>query len=73
VLNRILITGADGQLGTELCQLLAKDVQIIALNRQNCDLNQSDSLSTIIKSIGPSELSMLVAYLASIEPEKGQK
>jgi len=64
VLNRILITGADGQLGTELCQLLAKDVQIIALNRQNCDLNQSDSLSTIIKSYRPSAIVNAAAYTA---------
>ncbi|ACK66336.1 NAD-dependent epimerase/dehydratase [Rippkaea orientalis PCC 8801] len=42
---KILITGASGFLGTNLCsQLEAQGHQLVRLNSKNCDLTQPDSL-----------------------------
>jgi GDP-L-fucose synthase len=42
---KILITGASGFLGTNLCaQLAAQGNELVRLNSKNCDLTQADSL-----------------------------
>jgi dTDP-4-dehydrorhamnose reductase len=73
---RILITGADGQVGSELTRCLGKNAEIIALNRQNCDLSQIDKLAATIESFNPSIIINAAAYTAvdraETEPELAQ-
>jgi dTDP-4-dehydrorhamnose reductase len=64
MLERILITGADGQVGSEITKFLGNNFNIIALNRQNCDLSNIDILSEIIKSFLPSVIINAAAYTA---------
>jgi dTDP-4-dehydrorhamnose reductase len=60
----ILITGADGQVGTELTKLLVPQTEVIALNRQTGDLSDLDRLASIIKSYDPSAIINAAAYTA---------
>ena len=64
MVEKILITGAEGQVGNELTRLLGKNAQIIGLNRQNCDLSQVDSLGSMIQSFAPSAIVNAAAYTA---------
>jgi dTDP-4-dehydrorhamnose reductase len=64
VLEKILITGAEGQVGSELTQLLAQNSPTIALNRQNCDLSEVDNLDTIIRNFHPCAIINAAAYTA---------
>ncbi len=64
MIAKILITGADGQVGSELTRCLGKDTEIIALNRQNCDLSQLDSLAATLESFHPSIIINAAAYTA---------
>ena len=41
---KILITGARGQLGWELCRTLAPAGEVLALDRQRVDLADRDGL-----------------------------
>jgi dTDP-4-dehydrorhamnose reductase len=63
-INKVLITGAYGQVGNELTQLLAKDSKIIALNRQNCDLSEIDRLDSVIRAFNPDAIINAAAYTA---------
>jgi dTDP-4-dehydrorhamnose reductase len=69
----ILITGADGQVGSELTRLLAAQTKIIGLNRQLCDLSHLDRLSETIAAYHPSAIINAAAYTAvdraETEPE----
>jgi dTDP-4-dehydrorhamnose reductase len=73
VTAKFLITGADGQVGSELTRCLGKAAEIIALNRQNCDLSQIDKLAATIESFNPSIIINAAAYTAvdraEIEPD----
>jgi dTDP-4-dehydrorhamnose reductase len=64
VLKQILITGVDGQVGSELNQLLGQNARIIGLNRQSCDLTKIDRLPEIIKSHCPDAIVNGAAYTA---------
>jgi dTDP-4-dehydrorhamnose reductase len=60
----ILITGADGQVGTELTKLLGAETEVIGLNRQAGDLSDGDNLASIIKSYAPRAMINAAAYTA---------
>ena len=64
MLKRILITGADGQVGSELRGCLGVDAEIISLTRHNCDLAQSSKLDEIVRSLKPTAIINAAAYTA---------
>ena len=64
MLERILITGADGQVGTELRQYLGAKAEVISLTRQNCDLAEVDKLEAIVRSSQPTAIINAAAYTA---------
>lgn len=62
--NRILLTGADGQLGHELQQTLAPWGEVIALTRQELDLSQGEQIRQLVQQIRPSMIVNSAAYTA---------
>jgi dTDP-4-dehydrorhamnose reductase len=64
VLEKVAIVGAEGQVGCELTRLLAKNSQIIALNRQNCDLSEVERLDSVIRVFAPDAIVNAAAYTA---------
>lgn len=56
----IVITGANGQLGRELCQLLGE--RCIGLSREQLDLSHPSSLGRAIESYGPEAIINCAAY-----------
>jgi dTDP-4-dehydrorhamnose reductase len=62
--NRILLTGADGQLGHELQQTLAPWGEVIALTRQELDLSQGEQIRQLVRQIRPSMIVNSAAYTA---------
>ena len=62
--NRILLTGADGQLGHELQQTLAPLGEVIALTRQELDLSQGEQIRQLVQQIRPSMIVNSAAYTA---------
>ncbi|CDN46120.1 dTDP-4-dehydrorhamnose reductase [Paenibacillus sp. P22] len=71
---KILITGADGQLGKEFC-LLPKngEYEIVGLNRNQLDITSKDQCEAAIAAINPHVIIHCAAYTAvdqaELEPE----
>lgn len=61
---RILITGAQGQVGWEVAQLLPELGQVLALDRQGLDLADVDALRRVLASFQPQVIVNAGAYTA---------
>lgn len=61
---KVLVTGADGQLGYELVQVLAPSSEVIACNRSRLDLCDSAALSRTVREIRPDVICNAAAYTA---------
>lgn len=61
---RVLITGANGQLGKELVRLLSHEHQVFGLSRRELDVREIDSCLAIIKKFQPDVIVHLAAYTA---------
>jgi len=61
---RILVTGAQGQLGWELARLLAIQGEVLALDRQALDLSQPDDLRAKLRELRPEVILNAGAYTA---------
>jgi dTDP-4-dehydrorhamnose reductase len=72
-MRRILITGKDGQLGSELCAALAPLGEITAADRTRLDLTDAAQIRRVIAEIRPSLIVNAAAYTAvdraEAEPE----
>lgn len=66
---RLLVTGADGQVGWHLRESLASLGDVVALTRENCDLLQSHSLPGIIEKHKPDVVVNAAAYTAVDQAE----
>lgn len=62
VSHPIVITGAEGQLGSELCRQLGS--RAVGWRRQDCDLLDGQNLANRISRVGPSVLINTAAYTA---------
>ena len=62
--NRILLTGADGQLGQELQRTLMPLGEVIALTRQELDLSQGEHIRQVVQQFRPSIIVNSAAYTA---------
>lgn len=74
-LPKVLITGADGQLGTALCQhALAADWHIIACSRTDMDITDTTSVELAITTHTPDIIINTAAYTAvdNAEQESNQ-
>jgi dTDP-4-dehydrorhamnose reductase len=61
---RILLTGANGQIGWELQRELASLGDVLALDRSQLDLAQSDTLRGRVREIAPDVIVNAAAYTA---------
>lgn len=64
MMSRILLTGADGQLGHELQQTLMPLGEVIALTRQELDLSQGEHIRQLVQQIRPNLIVNSAAYTA---------
>lgn len=61
----ILITGANGQLGTELCHLLdERGVDYVATDSKQLDITNKDAVAEVFSSVKPSVVYHCAAYTA---------
>ncbi|MGA2550122.1 MAG: dTDP-4-dehydrorhamnose reductase [Burkholderiaceae bacterium] len=61
---KVLVTGAKGQVGWELCRSLLLNGDVVALDRSQADLSRPQSLVPIIREIRPDIIVNAAAYTA---------
>ena len=67
---KIMLTGANGQVGWELARSLMPLGEVIALNRKQCDLSQPELLPEIVHKIQPDVIVNAAAYTAVDKAEE---
>lgn len=60
----ILLTGKNGQLGFELQRALAPLGRIVAVDREECDLAESEAIRSLVRSVRPDLIINPAAYTA---------
>jgi dTDP-4-dehydrorhamnose reductase len=71
---KLLVTGATGQIGSELAGSLAALGNVVALDRRRCDLSRPNRLPGLIRSLKPDVIVNAAAYTAvnAAEGEEGR-
>jgi dTDP-4-dehydrorhamnose reductase len=67
---RLVVTGANGQIGWELGRSLAALGEVVALDRRQCDLSRPDQLPTLIAGLKPDVIVNAAAYTAVDDAER---
>jgi dTDP-4-dehydrorhamnose reductase len=67
---KLLVTGANGQVGWELRRALSPLGEVIALDRKACDLSRPQTLPPIIRDIEPDVIVNAAAYTAVNKAEE---
>ncbi len=62
--NRVLILGAQGQLGIELQKAFTGAGEVVALGRERCDLANPDSIRKAMAEVSPTIILNAAAYTA---------
>ena len=70
---RIMLTGANGQVGWELSRSLLPLGEVIALTQSKCDLSQPESLPDIVKHIKPDVIVNAAAYTTVDKAEEEEE
>ena len=70
---RLLVTGANGQVGWELSRSLMPLGDVIALDRRGCDLSQPELLPDLIRAIKPDVIVNAAAYTAVDKAEQEEQ
>jgi dTDP-4-dehydrorhamnose reductase len=70
---RLLVTGANGQVGWELSRCLMPLGDVVALDHRQCDLLQPELLPSLIRSIKPDVIVNAAAYTAVDKAEQEEK
>jgi dTDP-4-dehydrorhamnose reductase len=66
---RILLTGAHGQLGSELLPLLKPLGEVVAAGRAECDFSAPDSIRGLVEGVRPQLIINTAAYTAVNDAE----
>ena len=76
-MERVLITGADGQLGTELQKTGPKNFELLALGRDQLDVGAAEPIADTISHFKPTAVINAAAYTAvdqaEAEPEVAEQ
>ena len=67
---RFMVTGANGQVGSELDRSLAALGNVVALGRRQCDLSRPDQLPKLISDLKPDVIVNAAAYTAVDDAER---
>src|SRR5262252_5510729 len=70
---RLLVTGANGQVGWELDHSLAALGNVIALDRWQCDLSRPERLPKLIRNLKPDVIVNAAAYTAVDDAEREER
>jgi dTDP-4-dehydrorhamnose reductase len=72
--KRVLVTGAGGQLGRELAENSTPGIEVVALDRTQCDIEDIDQLEGVFRNVRPHAVINSAAYTtvdkAEAEPER---
>lgn len=66
---RLLLLGANGQVGWELNRSLMPLGEVVALDRQQCDLSQPERLPVLVRGISPAVIVNAAGYTAVDQAE----
>jgi dTDP-4-dehydrorhamnose reductase len=66
---RLLLLGANGQVGWELRRSLMPLGEVMALDRQQCDLSQPERLPALVRDMSPAVIVNAAAYTAVDQAE----
>jgi len=66
---KLLLLGANGQVGWELSRSLMPLGEVVALNRQQCDLSQPERLPALVRDISPAVIINAAGYTAVDQAE----
>jgi len=66
---RVLLTGALGQLGTDLLPLMKQQGDVVAVDRDECDLASVDAIRKLVAEVQPELIVNPAAYTAVNEAE----
>lgn len=69
IIVRILLTGARGQLGTDLLPLLKQQGEVVAVDRDECDLSSTEAIRKVVADVRPSVIVNPAAFTAVNEAE----
>ena len=67
---KLMVTGANGQVGRELGRSLAALGSVTALDRSQCDLSLPSLLPDVVRSLRPDVIVNAAAYTAVDEAER---
>src|SRR5262249_23933357 len=70
---RLLLTGANGQVGWELRRSLMPIGDVVALDRSQCDLVHPETLRDVIPSTDPAVIVNAAAYTAVDQAETNER
>jgi len=70
---RLLVTGANGQVGWELDRSLAALGSVVALDRRECDLSRPERLPKLIRGLKPDVIVNAAAYTAVDQAEREEQ
>jgi dTDP-4-dehydrorhamnose reductase len=71
--HTILVTGANGQVGFELCKILAPLGKVVPVDVQDCDLTSREAIEHMMRSVRPSIVVNPAAYTAVDKAQEEQQ